>query len=61
MEHPKTREVVSLMRSQQVNLCFLVETKVKEKNREKVLRQSFRDRYNIDNYECHENCKIWIS
>ncbi|XP_038976970.1 uncharacterized protein LOC120107675, partial [Phoenix dactylifera] len=56
----KHSEVQQLIRKERLSLCGLVETKVKERNKEKVANTIFRNWGLLCNYNASSHGRIWI-
>lgn len=56
----KRAEIAKVIKSHKPTICILVETKVNEDNKDRILQQSFRKWNHITNYEFHENGRIWL-
>lgn len=55
----KKKKVDYLLRSHEPSYCILVEMRVKKQKRDKIMRKRFNCWKLIDNYNNHENGRIW--
>lgn len=56
----KQKEVKSLMLTHDPEICCLVETKIKDENKDAIAKSAFGDWELVENNEYHENGRIWV-